>query len=50
MTNPTHEHDDLDGIIASLEQAWLAQARSTAEASLATDGQAGTAEGEWWGD
>lgn len=50
MTNPIPEHDDLDGIIASLEQAWLAQARSTTEASLATDGQAGTAEGEWWGD
>ncbi|MCW1384575.1 hypothetical protein OLX02_17270 [Novosphingobium sp. KCTC 2891] len=50
MTNPTNEHDDLDGIIASLEQAWLAQARSTAEALPGTDGQAGAAEGEWWGD
>lgn len=50
MTNPIHEHDDLDGIIASLEQAWLAQAQGTAEALLATDGQAGTADDEWWGD
>jgi hypothetical protein len=50
MINPSQDYDDLDGIITSLEQVWLAQARSTAEASLVTDGRAGTAEGEWWGD
>jgi len=50
MTNSIHEHDDLDGIIASLEQAWLTQAQSMAEALPGTDGQAGTAEDEWWGD
>lgn len=50
MTNPIHKHDDLAGIITSLEQAWLAQARSTAEAMPGTDGQTGTADDEWRGD
>ncbi|MEO0030517.1 MAG: hypothetical protein RIS94_275 [Pseudomonadota bacterium] len=50
MNISTNEHDDLEGIIASLEQAWLTQAGNRTEASHGGAEQARTGNGEWWGD
>lgn len=50
MNISTNEHDDLEGIIASLEQAWLTQAGNRTEASPGGAEKALAGNGEWWGD
>lgn len=44
------QHDDLEGIIASLEQGWVDDKQALASTSFRTQPDISSDAGEWWGE
>lgn len=44
------QHDDLEGIIASLEQGWVDEKQTLARTAFRTGSDISSDAGEWWGE
>jgi hypothetical protein len=44
------QHDDLEVIIAGLEQGWVDEKQTLASTSFRTDTDISSDTGEWWGE